>query len=197
MDTAVRTLGRNWWLVLLQGVLSVVLGVLALAWPGVTLGALILLWGLFALLNGVVDVFSAIGAAGSHRSWGSHLAGGLVGILAGLAILRWPGLSALFVLYLVAIWAIMMGIVRLVGAIPAHEALPHAWLVALGGVVSVLFGIAMFAWPGVGLLTLVYLVGIYAIVYGVIPRVLAFRLHSLPTRITGTLRAPAGAAPSH
>ena len=197
MDTVVRTLSQNWWLVLLQGVLSVVLGVLALAMPGVTLGALILLWGLFALLNGVVDVFSAIGAAGSHRSWGWHLAGGLFGILAGLVILRWPGLSALFVLYLVAIWAIMMGLVRIVGAIADHEALPHAWLVALAGVVSVLFGITMFAWPGVGLLTLVYLVGIYAIVYGVIACVIAFRLHSLPARMAGTLMPPAGAAPSH
>ena len=196
MDTVVRTLSQNWWLVLLQGVLSVVLGALALARPGVTLGALILLWGLFALLNGVVDVFSAIGAAGSHRSWGWHLAGGLFGILAGLAILRWPGLSALFVLYLVAIWAIMLGIVRVVGAIADHEMLPHAWLVALAGVVSVLFGIAMFAWPAVGLLTLVYLVGIYAIVYGVIACVIAFRLHGLPARLAGTLRPPAGAAPS-
>jgi uncharacterized membrane protein HdeD (DUF308 family) len=197
MDTVVRTLSQNWWLVLLQGVLSVVLGVLALAMPGVTLGALILLWGLFALLNGVVDVFSAIGAAGSHRSWGWQLAGGLVGILAGLAILRWPGQTALFVLYLVAFWAIMMGIVRVVGAIADHEMLPHAWLVALAGVVSVLFGIAMFAWPGVGLLTLVYLVGIYAIVYGVIACAIAFRLRSLPERMAGTLMPPAGAAPSH
>jgi uncharacterized membrane protein HdeD (DUF308 family) len=179
-------------------VLSVVLGVLALARPGVTLGALILLWGLFALLNGVVEVFSAIGAAGRHQSWGWQLAGGLVGIFAGLAILRWPGLSALFVLYLVAIWAIMMGIVRIVGAIADHEALPHAWLVALAGVVSVLFGIAMFAWPAVGLLTLVYLVGIYAIVYGLISCVIAFRLHSLPERMAaGRLVPPAGAAPSH
>ena len=88
MEAVVRTLSQNWWLVLLQGVLSVVLGVLALAWPGVTLGALILLWGLFALLNGVGDVFHALGAATSHRSWGWQLAGGLVGILAGLAILR-------------------------------------------------------------------------------------------------------------
>jgi uncharacterized membrane protein HdeD (DUF308 family) len=197
MATVVRTLSQNWWLVLLQGVLSVVLGVLALARPGVTLGALILLWGLFALLNGVVDVFSALGAAASHRSWGWQLAGGLIGILAGLAILRWPGLSVLFVLYLIAIWAIMMGIVRVVGAIADHEALPHAWTVALAGVVSVLFGIAMFAWPAVGLLTLVYLVGIYAIVYGVIACVIAFRLHSLPERMAGTLVPPAGAAPSH
>ena len=197
MDTVVKTLHQNWWLVLLQGVLSVVLGVLALAMPGATLGALILLWGLLALVNGVVDVFHAIGAAGSHKSWGWQLAGGLVGILAGLAILRWPGLSALFVLYLVAIWAIMMGIVRVVGAIADHDALAHAWLVALAGVVSVLFGIAMFAWPAAGLLTLVYLVGFYAIVYGAITCVMAFRLHSLPERMAGMLLPPTGAAPSH
>jgi uncharacterized membrane protein HdeD (DUF308 family) len=91
----------------------------------------------------------------------------------------------------------MMGIVRLVGAIADHEVLPHAWLVALAGVVSVLFGIAMFAWPDVGLLTLVYLVGFYAIVYGVITCVIAFRLHSLPERMAGMLVPPAGAAPSH
>jgi uncharacterized membrane protein HdeD (DUF308 family) len=84
-----------------------------------------------------------------------------------------------------------------VGAIADHEALPHAWLVALAGVVSVLFGIAMFAWPAAGLLTLVYLVGFYAIVYGVITGVMAFRLHSLPERMAGTLVPPAGAAPSH
>jgi uncharacterized membrane protein HdeD (DUF308 family) len=197
MDTIVRTVSQHWWLVLLQGVLTVVLGVLALAMPGATLGALIVLWGLLALVNGMADVVRAMGAAGRHQSWGWQLAGGLVGILAGLAILRWPGLSALFVLYLVAIWALMMGIVRIVGAIADHEALPHAWLVALAGVVSVLFGIAMFAWPGVGLLTLVYLVGFYAIVYGVITCVMAFRLHSLPERMAGRLVPPAGAAPSH
>jgi uncharacterized membrane protein HdeD (DUF308 family) len=91
----------------------------------------------------------------------------------------------------------MMGIVRVVGAIADHEMLPHAWLVALAGIVSVLFGIAMFAWPGVGLLTLVYLVGIYAIVYGVIACVIAFRMRSLPERLAGALMPPAGAAPSH
>jgi uncharacterized membrane protein HdeD (DUF308 family) len=90
-----------------------------------------------------------------------------------------------------------LGLVRLVGAFADHVALPHAWLVALAGVVSVLFGIAMFAWPGVGLLTLIYLVGFYAIVYGVITCVMAFRLHSLPERMVGTLVPPAGAAPSH
>jgi uncharacterized membrane protein HdeD (DUF308 family) len=196
MDAVVRTLSQNWWLVLLQGVLSVVLGILALVWPGVTLGVVLVLWGLFTLLNGVVDVFAALGAAGSHRSWGWRLAGGLVGILAGLVILRWPGLSALFALYVVAIWAIMMGIVRIVGTIADHDALPHAWIVALAGTVSVLFGIAMFAWPGVGLLTLIYLVGSYAIVYGLITCVIAFRLHSLPGRFAGTL-VPPGATPSY
>src|SRR2546430_8322453 len=125
MDTVVRRLHQNWWLVLLQGVLSVVLGGLALAMPGVTLGALILLWGLFALLNGVVDVFGAIGAAGHHRSWGWQLAGGLVGILAGLAILRWPGLSALLGLSLLPSLALSVGLLRPGGALFVRALLPH------------------------------------------------------------------------
>jgi uncharacterized membrane protein HdeD (DUF308 family) len=197
MDAVAKTLGQNWWLVLLGGLLSVALGLYALARPGSTLAALIIVWGLFTLVNGVVEVVASLGGAREHRwSWGWQLAAGLVGIVVGLAILRWPGVSALFVLYLVAIWAMVTGIVSIVRAIADHEELPHAWLVALGGIVSVLFGIVMFAWPHVGLLTLVYLVGIYAIVYGVIACVIAFRMHSLQGRISSTL-VPPGAAPSY
>ncbi|SRR5579883_1169851 len=197
MDAVVGRLSRNWWLLLLEGLLSVALGVYALTRPHITLLALIIVWGVFALANGVAEVFRAFGGArDGQRAWGWQLAAGLVGIVAGLAILRWPGLSALFVLYLVAIWAVITGIVNIVHAIAGREALPHAWLVALGGIVSVLFGIVMFAWPHVGLLTLVYLVGIYAIVYGVIACVTAFRLRSLPGPTTMTL-VPPGPAPSY
>ncbi|HZS86836.1 MAG TPA: HdeD family acid-resistance protein [Chloroflexota bacterium] len=197
MDAVVGTLSRNWWLLLLEGVVSVVLGAYALARPGITLVALIIVWGLFALINGVAEVFRALGGAhDGRRAWGWQLAGGLVGIVAGLAILRWPGISALFVLYLIGIWAIVTGIVSIVHAIADHEGMPHAWLIALGGIVSVLFGIVMFAWPGAGLLTLVYLVGIYAIVYGVITCVIAFRLHGLQGKATTTL-VPPGPAPSY
>jgi uncharacterized membrane protein HdeD (DUF308 family) len=180
MDAVVGRLSQNWWLVLLEGLVSVALGVYALTRPSSTLVVLIVVWGLFTLVNGVIEVVRSLGGAHvGHRAWGWQLAAGLVGIVAGLLILRWPHIGALFVLFLVAIWAIVTGIVNIVHAIADREAVPHAWLVALGGVVSVLFGIVMFVWPGVGLLTLVYLVGIYAIVFGGITCVTAFGLLNL------------------
>jgi uncharacterized membrane protein HdeD (DUF308 family) len=196
VDAAVKTLSQNWWLILMQGVLSLVLGVLALVWPGRTLGILILFFGLFALLNGIVEVFAAIGAAGVRQPWGWRLASGMFGILAGLAILKWPGVTALLVVLLIGLWAIITGIIAIVRSIADRAELRHAWLVGLGGIVSVLFGIAMFAWPGVGLFTLAYLVGIYAIVFGVIECALAFEMRTLPRRITGPA-SPRGAQPSY
>jgi uncharacterized membrane protein HdeD (DUF308 family) len=196
MDTAVRTLGQEWWLYLMQGVLGIIFGIIALVWPGATLSVLIVLFGLFALLTGVVGVFAAIGAAGNHRPWGWKLTAALLGILAGLAILRWPGTTVLFVLYLIAFWVILGGIVAIVGAFAEHETMRHAWWVVLSGVISILFGIAMFAWPAVGILTLVLLVGIYAIVEGIMLCFLAFRIRSLPERLSNVTATPPGAIPS-
>jgi uncharacterized membrane protein HdeD (DUF308 family) len=180
----------------MQGVLSVVIGILALIWPGHALAVVVILFGLFALLSGVVEVFAAIGAAGVHESWGWKLAMGILGVLAGLAILKWPGATAVVVLYLVGIWAILIGIIGIVGAIADHAEIPHAWLLALAGIVAVLFGIAMIIWPTAGLYTLVYLAGIFAIVYGIIYCVIAFRVRTLPQRVAGAT-APSGAAPTY
>ena len=195
MDILVGSLSRNWWLYLLAGVLSIVLGILALVWPGHALAITIVFFGLLLLLNGVVQVFAAIGAAGIRQPWGGRLAAGIFGIIAGLAILRWPGVTALVALYLIALWAIVTGIIELVGAFAERATLPHAWLLALTGAIWVLFGVAMMAWPHAGLLTLVYLVGIFAIVFGLSNCAVAFRLRGLPARVGGP-SAPPGAIPS-
>jgi uncharacterized membrane protein HdeD (DUF308 family) len=196
MDSLSRAV-QEWWLYLLQGVLGIVFGILALVWPGKTLGVVIVLFGLFALISGIVGVFAAIGAAGNHQPWGWKLASAALGILVGLVILKWPGVTALVLLFLVGIWAIVTGIVAIVGAFADHDAVPHAWLLVLAGAVSVLFGIAMLAWPAAGLLTLVYLVGIYAIVTGIIACVIAFRVRSLPQRIEARTKMPPGEAASY
>jgi len=196
MDAIVKGLSQNWWLFLLQGVLSIVLGVLLLVWPGHALAVLILFIGLLALFNGIVAVFAAIGAEGVRPPGGWRLTQGIVGIVAGLAILRWPGVTALVALFLVGTWAIVTGIVEIVGAIIGRSEIPSAWLVALAGVVSLLFGIAMFAWPTVqALVALIYVVGIYAIVYGLFSCALAFRVRSLPERMARP-QAPHGALPA-
>jgi uncharacterized membrane protein HdeD (DUF308 family) len=186
MDAVARVLSRDWWLFLLQGILGIVIGVLALVWPHHTLAAVIILFGLLTLIGGVIEVIGAIGAAGNHQAWAWRLALGIFGILAGLAILRWPSVTALIVLYLVALWAIITGVIRIVGAIDLRDMIPHAWVIALIGVISVLFGIAMFVWPPERALTaLVYVAGIYAIVYGVMYCLLAFEVRRLPERIAG------------
>jgi uncharacterized membrane protein HdeD (DUF308 family) len=195
VDAVVQSLSRNWWLFLMQGVLSIIIGILALVWPGHTLAVVLILVGLFALLNGIVEVFAAIGAAGNHEPFGGRLAMGILGILAGLAIMRWPGITALIALFIVGIWAILIGVIGIVGAIAQHEEFPHAWLVALLGIVSVLFGIAMMVWPVAGVLTLVFLAGIFAIVFGIINCVIAFRVRTLPRRLARP-SPPPGAAPS-
>jgi uncharacterized membrane protein HdeD (DUF308 family) len=196
MNGFVKTVSQDWWLFLLQGVLALIFGIIALVWPGPTLAVMIGLFGFFVLLSGIVGVFAAIGAAGTHQSWGWKLASALVGIVAGLAILRWPGETAVIVLYLVGAWAIVTGVIGIVGAFAEHEMIPHAWLLVLSGIVSVLFGAVMFIWPVVGLTTLIYLVGIYAIVHGILNCVLAFRVRSLPQEFGRLVGTPPDALPA-
>jgi uncharacterized membrane protein HdeD (DUF308 family) len=197
MDTVVRTLSRNWWLFLLQGVLSLVLGVLIVIWPGHALTVMILLFGLLILVNGVVAVFAAIGAAGVQEPWAWKLTEGILGIIVGLAILRWPGVTALIAVYLVGAWALISGIMAIVGAIADHAVMRQAWLVALAGVVSVIFGVAMFAMPATAsTLTLAYLVGIYAILYGLATCAIGFRIRTLPQQMARPSTPPGGALPA-
>jgi uncharacterized membrane protein HdeD (DUF308 family) len=185
MDATIRALSQDWWIFLMEGVLSIVFGVLLLFWPGPTAGVVIVLVGLFALLTGIIGVFAAIGAAGSHQPWGWKLTTAILGVLVGLAIMRWPGATAVVILYLVAFWLILGGIVGIVESFAAHRTISHAWLLLLSSVVAILFGIAMFAWPTVTLTLVVRLIGIYAIVQGIILCGLAFQVRSSPERLLG------------
>jgi uncharacterized membrane protein HdeD (DUF308 family) len=196
MNTTLRALSQDWWIFLLEGVVAIVIGLIVLFWPGPTLHVIIVLFGLFALLSGVVEVFAAIGAADNHQPWGWKLTRALLGILVGLAILRWPGASVLFVLYLVGFWLILGGIVGIVEAFAEHREVQHVWLLLLASAVSLLFGIAMFAWPKVAVVTVVYLVGIYAIVQGLVLCVLAFQVRSHPERLLSSSETAPGALPS-
>lgn len=195
---ALKQLADNWWLFLAQGILSIILGVLALVWPGSTLVVLTVLFGLLLLLNGIVVVMSAIGFAASNLPWGWRLTIGLLDILAGLIVIRWPGETAVTVLLFIGFWAILVGISQVIGGIADHAALSHAWLVALDGVVSIIFGILMVVWPAAGLLTLALLVGIFAIVHGLDLCAVAFRARSFGQRLaTRTPPTVAGGTPAY
>jgi uncharacterized membrane protein HdeD (DUF308 family) len=171
----VHALAKNWWLLLLRGIAAIIFGLLAFAWPGLTLLTLILFYGAFALVDGVLAIVAAItGGVPGSRWWLAIV--GLLGIAAGLLTFLTPGLTALVLLFFIAGWAIVTGVFEIIGAIKLRKEIDNEWLLILGGIISVLFGVGMMLAPGAGALALVWVIGAYSVVMGVIFVALAFRL---------------------
>ena len=176
----VHALAKNWWMLLLRGVAAIIFGVLAFAWPGMTLLTLIMFYGAFALFDGVMAIIAAItGGAAASRWWLAAV--GLLGIGTGLLMFMMPGLTALVLLYFIAGWAIATGALQIIGAIRLRKEIDGEWYLILGGALSVLFGVGVMMAPGAGALALLWVIGIYAVILGVTLIGLAFRLKKLAT----------------
>jgi uncharacterized membrane protein HdeD (DUF308 family) len=170
-----HALAKNWWLLLLRGVCAVIFGLLAFAWPGVTLITLVLLYGIYALADGVLALGAAImGGAPAPRWWLAVV--GLLGVAAGLVTLMMPGITALVLLYFIAWWAIAIGVMQIVGAIRLRKEIDNEWMLIASGIVSVLFGLILILQPGAGALGLIFVIGTFAIIHGVILISFALRL---------------------
>lgn len=172
---ALHALAKNWWLVLLRGLCAIGFGVLAFAWPGVTLGVLVLFYGIFALADGALALAAAVTGETAGSRWWLALAG-LVGIGVGFLTFGWPGITALALLLLIAVWAIAVGVMQIVGAIRMGKESGHEWLLMASGAVSVLFGVLLLAQPKTGALALLLVIAVYAVIYGVTLVAFAFRL---------------------
>jgi uncharacterized membrane protein HdeD (DUF308 family) len=155
----------NWWAQLLRGIAAVLFGLAALLWPGMTLLVLLVIFALYALVDGLFAIVAGIRDTGGRR-W-LLLAEGVLGLLAGLVVLFWPGETALVLVYVISAWAILTGLLKVIMAISFRRQVENWWLMGLGGALSVLFGGILGFLPGAGLLTLVWLVGIYALILGV------------------------------
>jgi uncharacterized membrane protein HdeD (DUF308 family) len=174
-STMVHELAKNWWLVLLRGIAAIIFGVLAFIWPGLTLLTLILFYGAYVLVDGVLSIIAAVtGGAPAPRWWLAIV--GVLGIVAGILTFLWPGITGLVLLFFIAGWAIAIGIFQIIGAIRLRKEIDNEWLLILSGIVSVLFGIGVLIVPGAGALALVWVIGLYAIIEGVLYSGLAFRL---------------------
>lgn len=171
-------LSRNWWTLALRGVLAAALGIAAFTWPGPTLFAFTILFAAYAITDGVFALAAAIVGRPMGRLWWALLAEGLLGIAAGVLTLAWPGLTALAMVYLIAAWAIATGVMEIVAAINLRKEIKGEWLLALSGLLSVGFGLAMALWPASGALAMMWLIGAYAVGFGILMIVLAFRLRS-------------------
>ena len=170
-----HALARNWWLLLLRGIAAIIFGVLTFVWPGITLLTLVLLYGAYALVDGVLAILAAItGDAPAPRWWLAIV--GLLGILVGILTLAWPGITALVLLLFIAGWAIATGILQIVGAVRLRKEIDNEWLLIASGVLSVIFGLILVVQPGAGALALLYVIGFYAVLYGILLVGLSLRL---------------------
>jgi uncharacterized membrane protein HdeD (DUF308 family) len=170
-----HALAKNWWLLLLRGIAAVVFGILAFAWPGLTLLTLIFLYGAYALADGVIAIIAAITGNAPAGRWWLAIAG-VLGIAVGAFTFMLPGMTALILLFTMAGWAVAIGVLQIIGAIRLRKEIDNEWLLILSGAVSVLFGLAVMLHPGAGALALVWVIGMYAIIAGVLYIGLAFRL---------------------
>lgn len=174
----VGMLTRNWGWVALRGAVAILFGLLTLFKPGITLATLIMLFGAYALVDGIFMVVSAIANRHGEPRWGTLLVGGLLGIAAGVVTYTWPGLTTMVLLAVIAVWAIMMGIFEVAAAIRLRKQLDGEWALILAGLLSVAFGVFLVARPAAGALAVVLWIGAYALISGIVLVALGFRLRS-------------------
>jgi uncharacterized membrane protein HdeD (DUF308 family) len=168
-------LAQNWWAVAIRGVCGIIFGIVALLMPGVTIGALVLLFAAYMLVDGVFAIIAGVRAATHHQRWGALILEGIVDLAAGVIAIVMPIASILAFVWLSAAWAIVSGVLLLAAVFRLHRA--HGkWLMALGGIVSVIWGVLLFIAPIAGAVVMTIWLGAYALVFGVVLLVLAFRL---------------------
>ena len=172
---------ENWWVALLRGLFAILFGVLTFVWPGISLLSLVILFGAYSLVDGVVALYGAIKgrgrASGSSLWW--LLFVGITGIAAGIVTFFYPQVTALVLVIFIGAWALVRGIFEIIGAVRLRKEIDHEWLLILAGLLSVIFGLVLLLKPGAGALALLWLIGSYAILFGVILVWLSFRLRKL------------------
>lgn len=170
---------RNWWVLALRGVLAIVFGVIAALWPRITILSMVWLWGAYALVDGAFALAAAVRAAGREQPWMMLVLRGAVGLAAGIAAFVWSGITALAMIYLIAGWAIVSGIFEIAAAVRLRQVIEGEWLLGLSGVLTILLGVLLVIRPGAGLLAWAWMIGAYAVFFGIVMLILAFRLRGL------------------
>ncbi len=173
-----HALARNWWALLLRGIAAVIFGLLAFFWPGGVAVVLVILFGAYAFVDGIFALISAVRAAEAHQRWWAFLLEGIVGLVIAAIVVFYPGIAGLGLYFAIAIWAILTGILEIVAAVQMRKLIPNEFWLILGGILSIAFGILLYVFPLIGIPTVIYLIGFYAIFFGIVMIVFSFRLRS-------------------
>jgi uncharacterized membrane protein HdeD (DUF308 family) len=177
-------MSRTWWVFLIRGIAAILFGIAAFLWPGLTIAVLVLLFGAYALVDGIFAIIAGISARKEVERWWMMIIVGVAGIATGVLTFLWPGITALVLLYIIAAWAIVTGIFQIAAAIRLRREIEGEWWLILGGIASVIFGVLLVIMPGAGALASVWIIGIYAVFFGILMIVLAFRLRGLRNTVT-------------
>src|SRR5437868_11742876 len=159
---------RTWWLLVLRGIFALLFGILAFVWPGITLASLVLLFGAYALVNGILALIMAIRAPKGSPGVAGTLILGLLSIVVGVLTAFYPGITALSLVILIGAWAIVTGALEIAAGTRLRRFMSGSWVLVLSGALSILFGALLLVMPSAGALSLVWLIGAYAILFGIL-----------------------------
>jgi uncharacterized membrane protein HdeD (DUF308 family) len=171
-------MSERWWTLVLRGVAAVIFGILTFVSPGASLLALVLLFGIYAVVNGAIHLPLAWHTPRGEPHWGSLVFESIVSLLVGVVALVWPRMSGLVLLLVIASWAIATGIAEVVAAVRLRKQIRGEWVLALSGALSIALGVLLFLFPGAGALAMAIWIGAYAIVFGALLIALGVRLRS-------------------
>jgi uncharacterized membrane protein HdeD (DUF308 family) len=180
-------LSRYWWMTLLRGAFWVLFGIVILATPGISLLSLTVAFGIIMFADGIMNIANAFSGRRMHEDWWVLLLVGLTGVIIGAFTFYNPQVTALAIVFYVAIWAIATGVLEIVAAVRLRKQIERELWLGLAGVASVVFGMILIARPAAGALTLLWLIAVYAIAFGVVLLLLAFKVRSRMQRIAATL----------
>ena len=176
-------IARNWWLLVLRGVFAILFGVFAFTWPGITLGTLVLIFGVYAFADGML-AFVAAFSHSTGRPWWILALEGLFSVAAAMAAFLYPGITTVVLLFVIAFWAIVTGVVEIAAAIQLRKEIEGEVWLGLAGLASVLFGLTLLAQPGAGALAVVWLIGAYSMLIGILLVALGFHVKTRMAQFT-------------
>jgi len=176
-------LSRDWWMLLLRGLFAIAFGLLLWLQPGISLAALVLFFGAYSLADGILGVWSAFAGRKDHEDWWVMLLWGLTGVGIGIITFVAPGVTALALLFYIAVWAVATGVLQIAAAVRLRKVIRGEWWLVLGGLASVIFGVLLMARPGAGALAVLWLIAAYAVVFGVFLVLLAFKVRGFGKQI--------------
>jgi uncharacterized membrane protein HdeD (DUF308 family) len=184
-DSIAELFRHNWWVLALRGLAAVLFGILAFIWPGITIFTLVLLFGAYALVNGILALVISFKGRRRIRRFGSLIFGGLISVAAGVIAFIWPGMTAFALVIVISAWAIVNGIAEIVVAIRLRKEISGEWLLIVAGIASILFGVCLFLNPLIGALVLVWWIGGFAFAFGILLIVLGFRMRRAAETLGG------------